>query len=113
MKEIDEAVLAKVLSELDLPSYNLGTELGSAFSNRKTGLVFLRSIFEIEGMADRVMSLGPEIKECNIKHAQDPKCSCVKELKEKRAQIGKDITAHGVLFNSDVFDNFWDHLPGD
>ena len=101
------------LSELDLPSYPLGTEVTKAFIDPVGGVSFIQSIFEIPGMADRIMTMGAEIKECNMKYGEDPYCSCVEELKLKRDQIKKDVEANGILFNWDVFDNFWDKLPGD
>ena len=113
MKGADTVILERLLSELDLPSYGLGTELSKAFIDPGGGVNFIRLIFSIPGMANRIMSLAPEIKECNIIYQTDPVCSCVVELKQKRDEIMQEVRSHGIASLWDVFDNFWDKLPGD
>ena len=113
MINLAEKLLETMLSELDLPSWPLGSEVSKAFSDTKGGLSFVRAIFGLEGMPDRILGLGVEIKECNLNNNKDSEYPCVKKLKEKRDKIAADIQANGFLFNWDVFDNFWDKLPGD
>ena len=106
-------ILETMFSELDLPSWPLGPEVSKAFSDSKGGLAFVRIIFDIKGMPDRILGLGVDIKECNLTNNKDPESLCVKKLKEKRSKIAADIHAKGLLFTWDIFDNFWDKLPGD
>ena len=113
-KDKSSRIIKFLCHELDLPSYSLGSEVGKAFVDPVGGLAFIQSIFEeIPGIEEEIKQIGDDIKKCNSMVKLHPSNSCVNRLKERRVGISQKMKDHGMYFNWDVFDNFWDKLPGD
>jgi len=112
MQNVPDFLLNKLLQELDLPSYPLGSELEKAIYS-SGGIPFIRRLFAIPGMSDKIFDMTVEIKKCNLDSRGDLNHSCVKDLQKKREDIKEEIERNGLVFIWDVMDNFWDKLPGD
>lgn len=93
-----------------ISSYPLGAELQKAFSGEFS---FIKALFAIPEMPKRIMDMAQHIKDCNLNNKGNENALCVIALKKERDEIAKDVVENGLVFEWDIFDNFWDKLPGD
>lgn len=112
-KDRSKRIVSKLMHEMDIPSYSMGKIMASAISDPVGGLAFVQDIFDIPGMGEKIVSLGEKIRQCNDQYRKNKLTNCVEDMKKEREKIRKEIQGHGYFFTWDVFDNFWDKLPGD